>query len=290
MFGIFPGQGSQKSGMGVRFLKNNFIASIVNSASEIAKIDIKHLLTEADDAELSKTENAQIAIFTINYALAKFAQCSLEFSMLAGHSLGEYVALTLAEVFSFYDAVCFVKARGEIMSRVKNGSMIAFLGGIEDAVALCSLASNPDSFCCVANYNSSSQVVISGDNEAIERACEIARSMGKKAIKLSTSGPFHSPFLDYAVCLLRDSLDGVKISQPKIPVISNIYASEISNWNETIPLHCKAMVRWKETLEKSKNLPIIEIGAATVLKNMAAKDGYDVKYMDSFDCFREFFL
>lgn len=288
-FVIFPGQGSQKALMGLSFLQDSFVSDCVVKASDIVSRDVRNLLISADDSILSDTSNAQIALFVLNYSIAMVLKNrGLKIDLMAGHSLGEYVALTIAEVLSFEEMCRLIDFRGKVMSEIKDGGMLALVGcSLSQACAIASLAScvieTSFDLCFVANDNSNSQVVLSGSDSALTRAVFIASSFGVKAIRLKTSGPFHSPLMSSAASKLRDFVKTFSFSAPKIPVISNLYASFVEDWKDVVVDHLVGPVRWRESLIFGMNheIEIIEIGSSSVLSNMAKRDGIEIKYLGS---------
>lgn len=329
MFLIFPGQGSQKAQMGLKYASNATVNKYIDIATEVTKKDVRYLLNEASQEQLDLTENAQIALFSLNYALAKIweeknqqKEMPHEVTMVAGHSLGEYVALTFAQVLSFEDACLLIAQRSKLMSQVK-GKMLAVLG-VDFATAnmIASLASNAQSVemnigcegaiadCCfVANHNSGSQFVLSGSESAILRAQAVAQKLGKKSVVLATSGPFHSPYMFNACKELLPMLDKLTFNEERFPIVSNIFAradvdfdadNKIS-WQESVAMHMKAPVRWFEGIQfhenyinlmaseldmspemKSEHSAILEIGAVSVLANMTKRDGYNIEYYNDY--------
>lgn len=286
MFAIFPGQGSQKMGMGADWVDLKIVSEIIKNASETINLDIKNLLLEATQEELNKTENAQISIFVLSYAITKFfISQGLEIKLLAGHSLGEYTALAIAEVLSFEDMCKFILQRGKIMheaAKKNKGGMCALLGAnLDEAAMICSLSSTPSSYCFIANDNASKQVVLSGHEKSIERAKKNASEYGFKAIILNTAGPFHSPFMHEAQIQLEEEISKYEFKTPKIPIMSNFYAKITENWKEIIAKHVVAPVRWREILLNSQatGLKMVEIAPSSLLSNMAHRDGYDCTYL-----------
>ncbi len=291
MIVIFPGQGVQKSGMGQNFLHLENVKKYIKIASDITNIDVEKLLTTIQDEELSKTENSQIAIFTLTYSLmqewlAKNGKDKIK--MLAGHSLGQYTALAVAGVLTFENTCMLIQARSQAMAKV-NGKMLALLGAdFVLANTIASMASKIDAretqCCFVANHNSSSQIVLSGSANAIERAVELIGNFGKKAIVLPTSGPFHSPYMHNACNEILSVIEKLEFNDAQIPVISNVIAKEQTDanlWKSEVAIHMKCPVRWYESLEYAKNNgchEFVEVGPSAYLTNMAKRDGYNIRY------------
>ena len=286
MFIVFPGQGSQKSGMGLKFAGHPIFESFIKSSSQILNRDLAFLLNECSNEELSKTENAQVAIFLMNHIIMQIAKESknIQPTKLAGHSLGEFNALVEAGVFSFEDALRFVAERGKIMSEMKSGAMMALMGcDLSQALSVCAVVSQESSMCFVGNYNSSGQIILSGCKEALKRASDFAKVIGKKSIMLNVSGAFHSPYMHEASLRLKDLIEKFELKEPKIDVISNLFAKPVENaqdWKQFIPLHVKSMVRWKEIMDYANQEEILEIGACEVLTKISKRDGANIKFLE----------
>lgn len=295
MFIVFPGQGSQKFQMGLNvdpdFLNRATAKKYISQAQDITERDIEYLLCKMPQKDLDKTENAQLAIFVTTYVLALDFLENKQLTLLAGHSLGEYIALAVSGVLSFGDMCKLIAARSEIMSKI-SGSMLAVLGvSFEEANTIANFACNVyENDCCfVANHNSSTQFVLSGTKTAIERAKVVALKMfGKKAIMLATSGPFHSPYMAFCCEQLAPVLDGLIFNTPSVPVISNIFASsENIDWKQEIFNHMQMSVRWHSSIEYAKQYmkehditQAVEIGVVPVLGNMAKRDGFEIQYFN----------
>ena len=200
---------------------------------------------------------------------------------VAGHSLGEYSALCTAGAISLYDTAKILKYRGQFMLEScpqGKGSMAAVLGGsIEDVNELVRVSREADVL-VVANDNSTDQVVISGSVEAIDRAIQNAKEMNiKRVIKLPVSGPFHSPYMEYAAKMLSGKFSEIKISKPTPNLIANITAQEENDperIKDLLIAQVHGNVRWRETMQYANDSgieKIIEIGAKNVLTNIAKK-------------------
>jgi len=300
MFIVFPGQGSQKMHMGRAWEHDSKIMGYVQQASEITNTDITHLIMSAESDELNQTQNAQLAIFVLSYALFKKYQTQLEDMhgkaiALAGHSLGEYTALAAAGVLSFEDACLLIKERSLLMqqaSHAHSGKMLAVLNisaTQANVIALQASDISTNELCFVANYNSSTQIVLSGSENAITRAQDIVQKMGKRGMLLPVSGAFHTPYMKDACTNLLPVIDKLTFSAPSIPVFSNIYASSDIDWKESVAQHMVSPVRWQETLANmsalqtsssaEKSAQFIEVGPTTLLTNMACRDAYSMKYI-----------
>lgn len=295
--------------MGRAYEHDEQIMEYVKQASEITNTDITHLIMHAESDQLNQTSNAQLAIFVLSYALFKKYESQLEdihgtsqakIQAFAGHSLGEYTALAAAGVLSFEDTCMLIKERSILMQEASSqnpGKMMAVLNisaTQANVIALQASDISTNELCFVANYNSSTQIVLSGHENAIARAQEIVQKMGKRGMLLPVSGPFHTPYMKDACTKLLPTIDKLTFHTPRIPVFSNIYASSDVDWKENISQHMLSPVRWQETLVNMSLLmsssslqtastqqpaQFIEVGPTTLLTSMACRDGYDMKWI-----------
>ena len=292
MFVVFSGQGSQKMHMGRLFADNERVISYIKQASKIVNMDIMHLVMDATSNELNLTQNAQLAIFVMSYALFKLVEPMLgPIHAMAGHSLGEYTALAAAGIISFEDACMFIKERSFLMQQV-SGKMLAVLGMDKAKLNLAaSLVSNKEKGeeCYIANINSSTQIVLSGNEKAIDRAHSVIAAIGGRSVVLPVSGPFHSPYMQDACQKLEGVIDRLDISIAHdrcIQVFSNVTSYPEHDWKKIIKVHMSSPVLWAETLANmSVRYPseeFIEIGATSLLTSMAKRDGYNMKYIEKY--------
>lgn len=275
---LFPGQGSQFVGMG-RELANAFpeAARVFEEADEVLGVHLSRLAWEGPEAELTLTKNAQPALLVHSVAVLRVAGAWLgSVSMAAGHSLGEFTAHVAAGTLSFQDALGAVRLRGELMSAAgeqRPGTMAAILGLEDEAVeAVCRAVGEGGKVCVPANYNSSGQVVISGEVAGVEEAMVLAKEAGaRKAIPLTVSGAFHSPLMAYAVEGLREKLSEVNFSDPTYPVISNVTAKPVvmgSQVRDLLVEQLTSPVRWSASVERMVGLGaerFVELGPGSVL-------------------------
>ncbi len=280
---VFPGQGSQKVGMGKDLIENYPEAEILlNRANEALKeerVDIGKICFEGPEEELKNTVNAQPAILTISTILYKLLRKNkIEPSIVAGHSLGEYSAMVASSAIKFEDAVKLVRKRGEYMQGTipaGRGSMLAIIGLEEDEISKMCEKINDIGIVEIANHNSPTQIVVSGEIKALEKLSLIAKEKGARmAIPLKVSAPFHSSFMEAAKEKLARYLENVKIDNPKIPIICNVSADYINNKEEVRTALIKQMthpVRWVDSIKKMSTEGIncfIEVGPGKVLKGL----------------------
>ena len=281
---VFPGQGSQQIGMAKKIENLPNTKDRFNYASEIFErnlFEICELNSEPTDPlrDLNDTRNTQICLFLVeSILLDALKENDFKPTYVAGHSLGEITALYCADVFSFEDCVSLIKVRSELMSNAGQGSMAALIGF--DRNELDSLVDKINDV-VIANDNSSSQVVLSGSEEALEKVSKEVSC--KRFLKLNVSGAFHSPFMKEPSLKFSQFLKKIKFSNPSFPVISNYVPSLCSDPNELkIRLEnqmCNG-VRWRETMDlmaKDSDLHIVEIGPSNVLSGLGKRHLKDVK-------------
>ena len=276
---FFPGQGSQKLGMGKDVLELNDAKGRFDLASNIFNKDLYQicgLQTEnnSEEESLNNTKNTQICLFLVeSILLDSLKSKGYKPDYLAGHSLGEITALYAAEVLSFEECVSLIKIRSELMSSAVKGSMAALIGfDIEELRK--SVEALDD--VVIANDNSSSQVVLSGKREELENLSKIISC--KRFIFLNVSGAFHSHFMNEPSQKFSDYLDDLNFKEPILPVISNSNPTLCSDSNE-LKIRLKNQmcngVRWRETMdliqEQGDDIRIVEIGPSNVLGGLAKR-------------------
>ncbi len=281
---VFPGQGSQKIGMAKQIETLPNTKERFGYASEIFErnlFEICELNSESTNplSDLNNTRNTQICLFLVeSILLDALKNKGFKPSYVAGHSLGEITALYCADVFSFEDCVSLIKVRSQLMADASKGSMAAIIGFDRNQLEL--LVEKIDDI-VIANDNSSSQVVLSGTNEALDN---LSREITcKRFLKLNVSGAFHSPFMSDASTKFSEYLKQIHFKNPSFPVISNYEPSLSSDPNELkIRLEnqiCNG-VRWRETMDlmaKDSDLHIVEIGPSNVLSGLGKRHLKDVK-------------
>jgi [acyl-carrier-protein] S-malonyltransferase len=270
---LFPGQGSQVVGMGKDlFQKTEFGKKAFQIADEILGYHFSRICFEGPEEDLKLTHNTQPALLTVSYIL--FNLLGKEPFITAGHSLGEYSALLGAEAFSFEEAVMLVHKRGTYMQEavpVGKGAMAAIIG--MDMEKVREILGTIDGVVDIANWNSSSQIVISGEKPAVEEA--VKKLSAPKSVFLPVSAPFHSPLMLPAEEKLAIDLDNTEFEDLKFPVINNVEAGEMSGGDEArdaLKQQVSRPVLWYETmlkfLQEYQLRRFVEIGSGTVLSGL----------------------
>lgn len=290
---VFPGQGSQAVGMGLDlFEKSDFAKKTFRQADDILGYHLSRICFTGPEEELKLTYNTQPALLTVSYILYSLWQ--KEPRLAAGHSLGEYSALLCAGAFSYEDALTLVHRRGKYMQEavpVGKGAMAALIGAdIEDIRKtindlnheLAGLPADPEGVRRVvnlANWNSASQVVISGEKGTVEEA---ARRLGVKTVFLPVSAPFHSELMLPAEEKLALDLDRVVFADPRFPVINNWQVQKITSGEDAragLKKQVSRPVRWQETMEVLLGDPALarfaEIGSGKVLAGLLKRAARD---------------
>jgi len=289
---IFPGQGSQIVGMGKEFHdKFDLVKNLFKEADDTLNFPISKLILEGPKEELDLTANTQPAIFLISYSI--FSIVTKEFNIdlnkakyFAGHSLGEYSALSCAGYLSFSDTLKILRIRGDAMQNSVpkgQGGMVAVLGSTVEVIEKI-LKENEDSLNAhIANDNSEGQIVLSGKMDDLDKLIKILKENAIKNIKLPVSAPFHCSLMNKATNIMRDALDKLNFNQGKNKLISNVTANEISDANELKDLLIKQIenrVRWREGVINMINNEVnhfIEIGPGKVLSGLVKRINREVK-------------
>ena len=281
---IFPGQGSQHTGMG-KELSDNFSAAkqVYEEANDALGFDLTALCFNGPDEELKLTTITQPAILTTSIAALRVLEQETGFNAdyASGHSLGEYSALVCAGAMSFSDAVKTVRQRGAFMQEavpVGVGSMAAIIGLDPDALELVCQQAAEGEVVSPANFNSPGQVVIAGHTTAVERAMVLAKEQGaKRALLLPVSAPFHCSLLAPAGERLSEVLSGISFSTMNLPVVSNVEAEpndKSDRLQELLVTQVSAPVRWDASVSRMADLGVnkfIEIGPGKVLSGLVKR-------------------
>ena len=277
---VFPGQGSQTVGMLDSFAENEVVQKALKTANEALGEDLAEMIHTGPAESLNMTVNTQPAMLTASVALyqAWLALGGKKPEVMAGHSLGEYSALTAAGVFDLADAVKLVRFRAKVMQEavpVGQGGMAAIIGLSDEAVAkVCSDAA-AHGVVEPVNFNSPGQVVIAGEKAAVEKACELARAEGaKRALVLPVSAPFHSSLMKPASVALQAKLNETAMNVPQIDVIANVDV-KVHHDKDAIVAALAAQaagaVQWVKTIQAFKEMGvthIVECGPGRVLAGL----------------------
>lgn len=278
---VFPGQGSQVVQMGFDFYNNFQIAKeVFEEVDDYMNFKLSKIIFEGSEEELRKTENTQSALMATSMAIIKCLEQEVGrkafdiVNTMAGHSLGEYSALCASESITLKEATILLKNRGLFMANVmpQGGAMLALIGMEEVKILELIEKAKEQEVLVIANDNSVGQVVLSGNDSAIQRAQLLAKEYGAKmAIKLEVSGPFHSPLLHQASLQMKDVLEKINFQKPKCKVLCNVNATYYTNELEIKDLLEKQIissVKWKDTMlnmEQDGIKNVFEIGAGKVL-------------------------
>lgn len=289
---IFPGQGSQYVGMGKEIYEEFEVAKeIFQKANNILNKDIENLCFNGPIEELTSTENNQVAIVTLSIALFKVLKSyGIKPKVVAGLSLGEYSALISSGIMNFEQGLEVVRKRGSFMkedSDSTKGSMAAVIGGKIEIIEEVCKELGDKGIIGIANYNCSSQVVISGEDYLIEEAMEILKTKGtKKIIKLSVSGGFHTELMRNASQKLYAVLNNVDFQESDIDVISNVTGeilSDVKDLKNLLKAQVKSPVQWQKTIENMIDMGIdtfIEVGPGKSLSGFVKKINKEVKVLN----------
>ena len=283
---IFPGQGSQIIGMGKEFFeKFDLVKKLFKDADEVLEYSLSKTILEGPKEKLDLTFNTQPAIFLVSYSIYKVV--TEEFSIdlkkakyFAGHSLGEYSALSTAGYLNFSDTIKLLRLRGDAMQNSVpkgEGGMVAVLGSTIETIEEILKTNESNFFAQIANDNSDGQIVISGKNDDLNKCIEILKSKKIKNIKLPVSAPFHCSLMKKATEIMKKELDNVKFIDANKTLISNVTADEISNKDILKKLlidQIENRVRWRESVINMINKGVnhfVEIGPGKVLSGLVKR-------------------
>jgi [acyl-carrier-protein] S-malonyltransferase len=278
---VFPGQGAQFTGMGKDLYESSGMAkALFERANDILAYRITDIMFEGTDEDLRQTKVTQPAVFLHSIISALFMGESFKPEMTAGHSLGEFSALVAADALSFEDGLKLVYARAAAMQKACEAtpSAMAAIIGLPDEKVEEICASITVGACVPANYNSPGQIVISGSEAAVNKACELMKAAGaKRALPLKVGGAFHSPLMEPAKIELEAAIHATEILPPKCPVYQNVDAlphTDPAEIKKNLALQLTASVRWTQTV---KNMvadgadDFTECGPGNVLQGLIKK-------------------
>tara|TARA_B100001057_G_scaffold370106_1_gene373923 strand:+ start:4051 stop:4977 length:927 start_codon:yes stop_codon:yes gene_type:complete len=289
---VFPGQGSQAVGMGKKFYdRYDLVKDYFKEADESLNFSLSKIILEGPKSDLDLTLNTQPAIFLISYSI--FNVIKKEFNIdlnnakfFAGHSLGEYSALSCAGYIKFSDTIKILKIRGEAMQNAVPkgvGGMVAVLGSTIKNIENI-LKDNKNNFNLeIANDNSEGQIVVSGKLSDLEKFCEILKSLGIKNIKLPVSAPFHCILMNNATKIMENEIKKIDFSKGFNTLMSNVTADKINQITQIKDLLIKQIesrVRWREIVINMINNGVnnfIEIGPGKVLSGLIKRINKEVK-------------
>ena len=289
---IFPGQGSQMVGMGKELYENyQIVKNLFKQADEILNFSISKLILEGPKEELNLTANTQPAIFLISYSIfhlvkKEFNKDLNEAKYFAGHSLGEYSALSCSGYLDFSETLKILRIRGEAMQHSVpkgQGGMIAVLGSTVELIEKILLNNTKNFKVQIANDNSEGQIVLSGTIEDLDKFTQILKQNSIKNIKLPVSAPFHCDLMGNATKIMTEELNKLNFKNGKNKLISNVTADEIKDPKELKTLLIKQIesrVRWRESVINMINNKVnhfIEIGPGKVLSGLVKRINRDVK-------------
>jgi len=289
---IFPGQGSQTVGMGKEFYnKFDLVKNLFKEADDTLNFSMSKLILEGPKEELDLTANTQPAIFLISYSI--FNVIKKEFNVdlgkakyFAGHSLGEYSALSCAGYLNFSDTLKILRIRGDAMQNSVpkgEGGMVAVLGSTVDVIEKILKDNEQNLTAQIANDNTEGQIVLSGKTDDLDKLILILKENSIKNIKLPVSAPFHCNLMNKATNIMNDELNKLNFNEGENKLISNVTANEISNTTELKELLVKQIenrVRWRESVINMINGNInhfIEIGPGKVLSGLIKRINKEVK-------------
>ena len=289
---IFPGQGSQIVGMGKEFYdKFNIVKKLFKQADDTLNFSISKLILEGPKQELDFTANTQPAIFLISYSIFNVAKNEFKLDLnkakyFAGHSLGEYSALSCAGYLDFSNTLKILRIRGDAMQNSVpkgQGGMVAVLGSTVDIIEKILENHKENLKAQIANDNSEGQIVLSGKTEDLEKLIQILKDNSIKNIKLPVSAPFHCDLMNNATKIMTEQLNKLNFNNGQNKLISNVTANEIKDPDELKNLLIKQIenrVRWRESVINMIENDVdhfIEIGPGKVLSGLVKRINRNVK-------------
>ena len=289
---IFPGQGSQIVGMGKEFYsKFDLVKNLFKEADDVLNLPLSKIILEGPKEKLDLTINTQPAIYLISFSIFNLVKKEFNINLdkakyFAGHSLGEYSALSSAGYLNFSDTIKLLRIRGDAMQNSVSkgkGGMVAVLGSTVETIEKILLENEKNFFVEIANDNSEGQIVLSGLIEDLEKLTQILKSNNIKNIRLPVSAPFHSKLMNKATEIMKNEIDKLNFIDSNKKLISNVTANEILNKEELKKLLVDQMenrVRWRESVINMINKEVnqfIEIGPGKVLSGLVKRINKDVE-------------
>jgi len=283
---IFPGQGAQFSGMGLDLYENSPLAQeLFEKANHILGFNITDIMFEGSAEDLKQTKVTQPAIFLHSVILAKTLGDSFKPDMVAGHSLGEFSALVANEALNFEDALKLVSQRAKAMQKaceIQPSTMAAVLG-LDDAIVE-KICAETEGVVVAANYNCPGQLVISGDIDAINRACETLKEEGaRRALVLPVGGAFHSPLMEPAREKLAAAIENTRFGKPNCPIYQNVTANAVTDETDmkaNLISQLTSPVRWSQTVQQmilDGATHFTEVGPGKILQGLVKKINREVE-------------
>jgi len=292
---VFPGQGSQTVGMGSDFYNEfDYVKNLFKKADEILSFKISDLILNGPQEKLNQTSYTQPAIYLVGHAICEILNRESNFfsnkiNYFAGHSLGEYTALTSAKSLTFEQGLILLKNRGEAMQSavpLGEGGMLAVLGAETQEIKTLINENSEKITCYLANDNSKGQLILSGKNIELNKFASLLKEKGIKNIKLPVSAPFHCELMRDATIKMEEVINDKKFNYPIYKVVSNVTAKEYANINEIKELLIKQIespVRWRESVEYmilNGTKIFVEIGPGKVLSGLIKRINKEVKVLN----------
>ena len=278
---VFPGQGAQFSGMGFDLFESSKEAKAkFETANDILGFKISEIMFNGTDEDLKQTKVTQPAIFLHSVILASCLGGQFKPDMVAGHSLGEISALVANKCLNFEDGLKLVHSRAKAMQKAceANPSTMAAILGLDDQLVE-EVCKNIDGIVVAANYNCPGQLVISGENQAIEKACaKLSEAGARRALKLPVGGAFHSPLMEPAKMELKEAIDNTSFNIPICPIYQNVDAKSVTDpkqIKDNLIAQLTAPVRWTQIMQNmisdAGEIEVIEVGPGKVLQGLFKK-------------------
>ena len=289
---IFPGQGSQIIGMGKEiFDKYSLVKDTFKEADDVLGFSLSKIILDGPKEELDLTANTQPAIFLISYSIFNLIKKEFNIDLhrakyFAGHSLGEYSALSCSGYLNFSETIKILRTRGDAMQNAVpkgEGGMIAVLGSTVEMIEKILKENKDNFFVQIANDNSEGQIVLSGKNIDLDKLIELLKSNGIKNIKLPVSAPFHCKLMKQATGIMKNEIEKINFLNGKNKLISNVTAKEVNDTEELKKLlvdQIENRVRWRESVINMINEGVnhfIEIGPGRVLSGLIKRINKNVK-------------